>query len=319
MTTNPNNAVGTNGAFGGRTSVNAFNDGLAAYSGGILSGWACSPSSGLTVVLGGNGDTRDVAIAEDNAGNKTTINNISGSPIAITLENAPSTNSRIDAIVAYVDNPPTGSSTATDNYGACGLIAVQGTVASSPSAPTDSAIRTAITADGASGTTAYYVVLANITIANGTTDIDSTMIIAGNNAAINSRNIGYTTMPSMVTANFGSGNTSSTNRILLKQASVSGLDTGWEYLCILSVGLLYAYGGSSAVAFMDLSIESSATVIIPSDRIRGNGLQTTITYAVPFTPPSSSFTVNLNGRGSSSGESWENAVAYFIPIRPNNI
>lgn len=186
MTTNPNNAVGTNGAFGGRTSVNAFNDCLAAYSGGILSGWACSPSSGLTVVLGGNGNTRDVAIAEDNSGNKTTINNISGSPIAITLENAPSTNSRIDAIVAYVDNPPTGSSTATDNYEACGLIAVQGTVASSPSAPTESAIRTAITADGASGTTAYYVVLATVTVASGTTTITSANINPGMPATLQS-------------------------------------------------------------------------------------------------------------------------------------
>lgn len=192
MTTNPNNAVGTNGAFGGRTSVNAFNDCLAAYSGGILSGWACSPSSGLTVVLGGNGNTRDVAIAEDNSGNKTTINNISGSPIAITLENAPSTNSRIDAIVAYVDNPPNGSSTATDNYEACGLIAVQGTVASSPSAPTDSAIRTAITADGASGTTAYYVVLATITVASGTTSITASNIQAGGKAALNPANFGAT-------------------------------------------------------------------------------------------------------------------------------
>lgn len=186
MTTNPNNTVGTNGAFGGRTSVNAFNDGLAAYSSGVLSGWACSPSSGLTVVLGGDGNTRDVAIAEDNAGNKTTINNISGSPVSVTLSNAPNNNSRIDAIVAYVNNPPTGSSTATDNYGACGLIAVQGTVASSPSAPTESAIRTAITADGASGTTAYYVVLATITVASGTTTITSANINPGVPATLQS-------------------------------------------------------------------------------------------------------------------------------------
>ena len=186
MTTNPNNAFGTNGAFGGRTSVNALNDGLSAYSSGVLSGWACSPSSGLTVVLGGDGNTRDVAIAEDNAGNKTTINNISGSPVAVTLSNAPNNNSRIDAIVAYVNNPPTGSSTATDNYGACGLIAVQGTVASSPSAPTESAIRTAITADGASGTTAYYVVLATITVASGTTTITSANINPGAPATLQS-------------------------------------------------------------------------------------------------------------------------------------
>jgi len=192
MTTNPNNAVGTNGAFGGRTSANAFNDGLAAYSRGILSGWGCTPSSGLTVTIGGDGNTRDVAIAEDNAGNKTTVNNISGSPVSVTVGNAPNNNSRIDSIVAYVDNPPTGTSTVTDNYGACGLIVVAGTVSSSPSAPTESAIRTAITADGASGTTAYYVVLANITVASGTTSITTSNIQAGGNAGLNPANFGAT-------------------------------------------------------------------------------------------------------------------------------
>ena len=189
--TNPNNAVGTNGAFGGRTSVDAFNDGLASYSAGIMSGWACEPSSGLTVVLGGDGNTRDVAIAEDNAGNKTTINNISGSPISVTVGAAPNSNSRIDSIVAYVDNPPTGSSTATDNYGACGLIVVPGTVAASPVAPNESTIRTAITADGASGTTAYYVVLANVTIPNGTTDLTSSNISSGGKAGVGENNIDF--------------------------------------------------------------------------------------------------------------------------------
>ena len=187
--TNPDNAVGTNAAYGGRTSANAFNDDLAAYSRGVMSGWACAPSSGLTVVLGGDGSTRDVAVAEDNAGNKTTINNISGSPVSVTLDAAPASNSRIDAIVAYVDNPPQGSSTIADNYEACGLIAVAGTAASSPVAPTDGAIRSAITADGASGATAYYVVLATITIASGTTDIVAGDITAGLNAMIQARNL----------------------------------------------------------------------------------------------------------------------------------
>lgn len=182
--TNPNNAVGTNGAFGGRTSPNAFNDVLGAYTKGILSGWACSPSTGLTVILGGNGTTRDVAIAEDSAGNKTTIDNISMSPISVTISAAPSTNSRIDSIVAYVDNPPTGSSTSTDNPSACGLIVVKGTPAANPVAPNNSTIRSAITADGASGTTAYYVILANVTIASGTTTITSGMIASGSNTTM---------------------------------------------------------------------------------------------------------------------------------------
>ena len=191
MSTNPNNAVGTNAAYNGRTSVKAFNDGIGAYSSGILSGWACSPNTGMTVSLGGDGTTRDIAIAEDVAGNKITVNNISESPISVTMSAAPSTNSRIDLIVAYVDNPPQGSATSVDNPGACGLIAVDGTAAADPVAPNDSAIRTAITADGASGSTAYYVILAQITIASGTTDIVAGDISAGSAAGIGAQNIDF--------------------------------------------------------------------------------------------------------------------------------
>lgn len=182
--TNPDNSIGTNAAYGGRTSVNAFNDDLAAYSRGVLSGWACAPSSGLTVALGGNSSVRDVAVAEDNAGNKVTINNISGAPVEATVGAAPAANSRIDAIVAYVDNPPQGSDTIADNYEACGLIVVAGTASSSPVAPSDGAIRSAITADGASGATAYYAVLAYVTVASGATDITASDISGGKNATI---------------------------------------------------------------------------------------------------------------------------------------
>lgn len=181
---NPNNAIGTNGAFGGRTSVNAFNDALSSFSGrGIVSGWSCTPSSGLTVSLGGNGNVRDVAIAEDGSGNKTTVNNISQSPIQATVNAAPASNSRVDAIVVYIEDSPSGDGV-TDNPDVVNLLVVSGTVASTPSRPTDSAIRTAITADGASGSTAYYVVLAYVTIPTGTTDIDTTMISAGDQAVI---------------------------------------------------------------------------------------------------------------------------------------
>lgn len=198
--TNPNNAVGTNGAYGGRTSVEAFNDVMNILSRGIISGWECVPNSGLTVSLGGNGNIRDVAVAEDAAGNKTSINNRSGSPINITMAAAPASNSRIDAIVAYVESSPAGSATITDNPGPCGIIPVSGTASSSPAAPNDSAIRTAITADGASGTTAFYVVLAYITIPSGTTDLTADNITAGprvqTGAKITADNIDFTTIDS---------------------------------------------------------------------------------------------------------------------------
>lgn len=197
--TNPNNAIGTNGAFGGRTSVNAFNDNLSAWTRGVMSGWACEPDSGMTVALGGDSSVRDVAIAEDDAGNKTSINNISLAPVQVTIPGAPASNTRIDSIVAYVDNPPQGSATITDNYESCGIIVVSGTATSSPVPPNEFTIRSAITADGATGATAYYVVLANVSVANGTTDITSGEIMGGDVAqlsgtgVVTANNIDFTT------------------------------------------------------------------------------------------------------------------------------
>ena len=187
--TNPNDAVGTNGAYGGRTSVNAFNDLAGAFTRGVVSGWACVPNTGLTVSLGGDGTNRDVAIAMDNIGDKTTINNISGAPIDVTIDSAPVSNSRIDLIVAYVDNPPQGTDTVADNPSACGLIVVKGIASASPTPPSDGDIRSAITADGASGTNAYYVVLAQITIASGTTTLTSSNISNGSKANLNNSNL----------------------------------------------------------------------------------------------------------------------------------
>lgn len=177
--TNPNNAIGTNAAYGGRTSVNAFNDSLSAYNQGIMSGWACVPNTGMTVSVGGIAGTRDVAIAEDNLGNKTSINNISFAPVNVTMAVAPMSNSRIDLVVVYVDGSPQGSPTVADNPESCGIVAVKGTASATPSVPSDATIRAAITADGAAGSTAYYTVLAQITIENGDTEITSDMIVPG--------------------------------------------------------------------------------------------------------------------------------------------
>lgn len=184
--TNPGNAVGTNAAYGGRTSVNAFNDMAAALSGrGILSGWKCVPKAGLTVALGGDGVNRDVAIAEDDIGNKTTVNNISEQPIDLTLSEAPSIGQRIDVIVAYVNNPPEGSTAQIDNPGACGLITVEGAVvANNPVAPTESDIRTAIGTDGGDSVQAYYVVMATISVTEGMTDVVADNITQGENVGV---------------------------------------------------------------------------------------------------------------------------------------
>ena len=183
--TNPNNSLGTNGAFGGRTSVNAFNDVLATFnSAGIVSGFAVAPDTGMTVEVGGSGTVRDVAVAEDPFGNRTTVDNISGAPIPVTIDTASTTTARIDSIVAYVNSPAQASDTSVDNPTACGIIAVNGT---SGGAPLDSAIRTAITADGGTGSTAYYVVIANVSVPANTTTITGGLISAG--TSINLTNV----------------------------------------------------------------------------------------------------------------------------------
>lgn len=178
--TNPDNTVGTNAGYDGRTTPNAFNDILGAFTRGLVSGWACTPKSGMTVQLGGDGSTRDVAIAEDNAGNKTTINNRTATPVEITLAGAPATGNRIDSIVAYVDSAQSGQgATDVDFPSITGIIAVSGTAAGTPTAPTEAQIRSAITNDGADGAGAFYVVLANITVGQGVTTIGSGVISAG--------------------------------------------------------------------------------------------------------------------------------------------
>lgn len=314
MATNPNNAIGTNGAYSGRTSVNAFNDVLGAFSRGVLNGWACVPDSGLTVSLGGDGTTRDVAIAEDNAGNRTTINNISGSPVDVTMSAAPASNSRIDAIVAYVDNPPTGTSTVADNPASCGIIAVDGTPSSSPVAPNESAIRTAITADGASGTTAYYVVLATVTITAGTTDITADDITSG------SKSQGYwENVPLPVRAS-GANNQieNTTARTKITEVSVSGLDPNWEYLAIANLGLANTTAG---VGLID--IDSGTNVIVPAigpnqtGRIRVEVEQTSPSWTAILQPTASSLVFNVNGRmtNGSARLSIEDPTLTFIPLR----
>lgn len=181
--TNPGDAVGTNGAYGGRTSVNAFNDVLATFKGrGIVKGWGCAPKSGMTVSLGGQDMIRDVAIVENDIGQCTTLDNISTQPIDITLSDAPTLGSRIDVIVGYVNNPPDSNGKIIDNPDACGLIAVESTVATDPTVPDEAMIREAITADGGSGTNAYYVVLATINVGTDMTTVSGGEIKQGSRA-----------------------------------------------------------------------------------------------------------------------------------------
>lgn len=171
--TNPNDAIGTNAAYGTRTSVNAFNDIAQIFSGrGLVSGFVVAPKSGMTVSVGGQAGTRDVAVAEDNLGNRDMVDNRLGSAVDITLAAASVSANRYSAIVAYINNPAQADDTTPDAPSVCGIIEVQGNSAG----VSEAQIRSAITADGGTGSVAYYVVIATIYVGAGTTTITSANI-----------------------------------------------------------------------------------------------------------------------------------------------
>lgn len=180
--TNPDNKLGVNAAFMGRTAPNTFNAELQSWTGrGIVSGFAVTPVSGMTVSIGAADGVPDVAIVEDDIGNRLIMNNRTTVAIEQTLSDAPDTGSRIDAIVIYTNNPPEvlEQIPTVDNPTVCAMLVVEGEASATPAAPDDTAIRTAITADDASGATAYYAVVAYVTVENGVTDITSGEIEAG--------------------------------------------------------------------------------------------------------------------------------------------
>lgn len=186
--TNPNNIIRVRARNGGRASVYEANGWAQTFSTGLLEGNGViqNTSADLHVLVGGQASKPDVLIAENPAGYKIALDIVGQQAITITT---PASNSRISAIVAYTDDLSlsTDQDTVTGSPASCGLIVVNGTAASSPVAPTDAQIRTAITADGATGSQAAYCVIATITVSSATTTITDS-IININRATINVAN-----------------------------------------------------------------------------------------------------------------------------------
>lgn len=183
--TNPNNAVGANAAYNTRTSVDAFGDSLQLFNGsGVLSGWTVRPSSGMVVSVGGVAGIRDVAIAEDNMGNRLCIDNRSGLSIDMEIEAASVSSARYSAIVVYANKPAQAADNTPDAPSICGMIEAKGDA----TGVTEAQIRAAITADGGTGSIAYYAVLATVYVGAGTTVITSANIKA-NHVGISSEDL----------------------------------------------------------------------------------------------------------------------------------
>lgn len=179
--TNPSNIVRLHSRTGGRGSVLEANMPFQIFDTGILTGDGVSANTAgdLTVLVGGDQGAPNIIIAENDEGYKIALDLVGQATLTLT---APSANSKIVSIVAYTDDLALTSTdtNTTGNPSSCGLLAVDGTTAASPTAPTDSQIRTAITADGATGSQAVYAILANITLASTTSVITDSIIIKQN-------------------------------------------------------------------------------------------------------------------------------------------
>lgn len=191
--TNPDNIVRVRARTGGRASVYEANGWCQAYTSGLLEGNGVlqNTSADMNVLVGGSASKPDVVLAENPAGYKIALDLVGQQAVTIT---APASNSRISAIVAYTDDLSlsTTQDTVTGSPASCGLIVVNGTASASPSEPTDNQIRTAITADGATGSQAAYCVIATILVANNTTIITNSEI-TNKIASITAKNVDFTT------------------------------------------------------------------------------------------------------------------------------
>lgn len=237
--TNPDNIVRVRARTGGRASVYEANGWCQAYTSGLLEGNGVlqNTSADMNVLVGGSASKPDVVLAENPAGYKIALDLVGQQAVAIT---APASNSRISAIVAYTDDLSlsTTEDTVTGSPSSCGLIVVNGTAASSPSEPTDTQIRSAITADGATGSQAAYCVIATILVANNTTIITNSEI-TNKIAGITAKNVDFTTL---------GGCTENMIEFNGTKASVGNTNTTVKEYTITKTGLYYVfiYAGNGA-------------------------------------------------------------------------
>lgn len=181
--TNPGQIVRVRGRANSRASVYEASAWAQAYTSGLFDGNGTqqNTSANMSVLVGGSTTKPDVVLAQNPAGYKIALDLVGQQLLTLTT---PASNSRISAIVAYTDDISiNGSDTSTTGSpSSCGLIIVNGTSAATPSAPTDAQIRSAITADGATGSQASYGIIATIPVASNTTTITNSMIVNNSSA-----------------------------------------------------------------------------------------------------------------------------------------
>ena len=138
-----------------------------------FSGFACTQTSpsGMSIQIGGGDDVDSAAIFIDS--DRAVLLSTDGTPETVTIPTAPASGSRVDAVVSYIDtsSPSADDETpGTPEY--VHTIVVSGTAASSPSAPTDAQIISALPA----GANSKYYRWCDVTVAASQTVITNSNI-----------------------------------------------------------------------------------------------------------------------------------------------
>ena len=225
--TNPSSIIRFSSRKGGRASIYENNAQYQQHSTGVFSGSGVTQntSADMNVIVGGAFGTSgsngyipaaspanpNILIGKNANGYKIMLDVVGTTLLQITK---PAQNSRISLVVAYTDDLSIQSTETSDtgNPAKNGIIVVNGQPLANPVPPSDSDIRTAITADGAAGSQAVYAIIARITVASNTTTITNTMI------AVDNATIPGSAISSLLAS-----------RVIMPSASNGGADLGTAY------------------------------------------------------------------------------------------
>lgn len=143
------------------------------HTSAYFSGFACTQASpsGMSIQIGGGSvvDSAVLFLSDD----RPVLLSTDGSPETVTIPTAPASGSRIDTVVSYIDNSsPSASSETPGTPEYVHTIVVSGTAASSPSAPTDAQIVSALPA----GANQRYIKWCDVRVAQSQTVITNSNI-----------------------------------------------------------------------------------------------------------------------------------------------
>ena len=263
----------------------------SSYSAGILSGFAVAPQStnGFGLNVGGTAGTNDVAVAVNSNGDRDTLGGHSALSYVVTLPGAPGTSgqSQVYSIVAYKDT--TVTSAVQNGVDSVGVTYVAGTAATtgSQAAPTDSQIRAAI----ANGSTMFYAVVANVTLAYGATSI-SAGNISQTIATLHISNIPNLNQTITTTTNSGSAGGS------MNTISLFGLKIAYGVTNTITAG---ANSGSSTMVVTFPAGFFTATPAVGLSIQSASGSTNTFATGIGISTISIQLVVQNNSSGTAGG------------------